>query len=94
MNDIHGKKEGKSTNTVSPLVAGVAGVVAGGVAAAAAFVLSDKKNQKKAKTALVGIKERIKGYIDTTTAQPIIKKSAEKLEGVVRGTKKKIENKT
>ena len=55
----------KQANTVNPIVAGIAGVVAGGVAVAAALVMSDKKNQKKVKDALVDAKEKVTDYIDT-----------------------------
>ncbi len=88
------KKESKSTNGVNPLIAGIAGVVAGGVAAAAAFVLSDKKNQKKVKAVFDDVKETVKEYIDTVQSYPIVEKGTEKLEPVVKEAKKKIENKT
>lgn len=88
------KKESKSANGINPLVAGIAGVVAGGVAAAAAFVLSDKKNQKKVKAAFDGVKDTVKEYIDTVQSHPVVEKGAETLETVVKETKKKIENKT
>ncbi len=58
-------REKKKANTVNPIVAGIAGVVAGGVAVAAALVMSDKKNQKKVKDALVDAKEKVTDYIDT-----------------------------
>ncbi len=66
MTDLHQKKEIKSANTMSPLVAGIAGAIAGGAAVAAAVVMSDKKNQKKVKDAWLGAKEKVeKGVSDT-----------------------------
>ncbi len=90
MTDVQKKKEVKSTNTVNPIVAGIAGVVAGGVAVAAALVMSDKKNQKKVKDALEGAKEKVTEYIDTIKSQPIVEKSTKKLDEVVNATKQKI----
>jgi hypothetical protein len=69
MTDVHKKKETKSANTVNPLVAGIAGAVAGGMAVAAAVVMSDKKNQEKVKDAFIGAKEKVTGYIDTIKTQ-------------------------
>ncbi len=83
MTDLHQKKEAKSAHIVNPIAAGIAGMVAGGVAVAAAVVMSDKKNQKKVKDALVGAKEKVTEYIDTIKSQPIIEKSAQKLAEVV-----------
>ena len=93
MTDSHQKKEIKNANTVNAIVAGVAGVVAGGVAVATALVMSDKKNQKKVKDALVDAKEKFTDYIDTIKSQPVIEKSTQKLEEVVKGTKQKITDK-
>jgi hypothetical protein len=64
MTDIHQKKEVKTTNVVNPIIAGIAGAVAGGVAVAAAIVMSDKKNQKKVAGALVDAKEKITQKIE------------------------------
>jgi len=81
------KKEIKSTNIVGPIVAGIAGVLAGGMAVAAAVVMSDKKNQKKVGLAWVGMKEKMTKYIDTIRSQPIIEKNTRKLAGVVKVAK-------
>lgn len=94
MTDLHQKKEGKKSNTINAVVAGIAGVVAGGVAVAAAVVMSDKKNQKKVKDAWVDAKEKVTEYMDTIKSQPIVEKSAQKLGEVVSDVKKKIEMKT
>ena len=59
MTDLHQKKEAKKSNVVNAVVAGIAGVIAGGVAVATAVVMSDKKNQKKVKDAWVGTKEKV-----------------------------------
>ena len=49
----------------SPIAAGVAGAIIGaGVAAAAAVVLKDKKNQQKVKEVLHKVKKHAKGYIE------------------------------
>ena len=93
MTDTHQKKEIKKSNTINTVVAGIAGAVAGGMAVAAAVVMSDKKNQKKVKDAWVGAKEKVGEYMDTIKSQPIVEKSVQKLEEVVNDTKKKIEGK-
>lgn len=59
---LKNRKTGKS---VSPVAAGIAGIVAGGVAVAAAVVLSDKNNRKKVKNVLVEGKKKAAGYIDS-----------------------------
>lgn len=81
MTDVHQKKVVKNANTVNPIVAGIAGVIAGGAAVAAAVVMSDKKNQKKVKDAWVGAKEKVTEYMDTIKSQPIVEKSIKKIEG-------------
>ncbi len=95
MAEIHQKKELKSENAVNPIIAGIAGVIAGGIAVATTVAMSDKKNQKKVKDALVGAKEKVTGYINTVKieSQPIIEKTAQKIEKAVNGAKRKIENK-
>lgn len=95
MTEIHQKKEVKSENAINPIVAGIVGVVAGGVAVATTMVMSDKKNQKKVKDALVDAKEKVTGYINTVKieSQPIIEKSVQKIEEVANDTKRKLENK-
>lgn len=89
MTDLHQKKDSKSKHGVSPLVAGIAGAVAGGVAVAtAAIVMSDKKNQKRVKDAMAGAKEKATDFIDNIKSQPLVKKSEQKLERVVEAVKK------
>jgi len=68
MTDIHHKKEEQNENTVNTIMAGIAGAVAGGIAVAAAVVMSDKNNQKKVTDALVGAKEKVTKRIDTITS--------------------------
>ena len=60
MTDVHKKTNGKNKGGMNPVVAGIAGVVAGGMAVAAAVVMSDKKNQKKAKEIWNGAKGQVK----------------------------------
>lgn len=93
MTNVHKNKEVKNTNIVNPILAGIAGVVAGGAAVAAAVVMSDKKNQKKVQKAWVGAKEKVTEYMDTIKSQPIVEKSAQKLGEIVNDAKKKIEMK-
>lgn len=76
------KKNQKST--VSPVAAGIAGVVAGGVAVAAAVALSDKKNRKKVYAALGDAKEKVSGYVDTLKSQPLVKNATNKINEVVK----------
>lgn len=90
---INQKKEVKSANTVNPIVAGIAGVVAGGMAVAAAVVMSDKKNQKKVKDVFDGAKEKVTERIDKIMSQPVIEKNAKKRKEAVKDTKKKTEGK-
>lgn len=90
MTDAHQKTKG-STNSVNPVVAGIAGAVAGGMAVAAAVVMNNKKNQKKVTEALSGVKDTVTGYMEKLTSQPIVEKSTQKLEKVARDTKQKIE---
>lgn len=94
MKDVEKNKDTKSTNRVSPVVAGIAGAVAGGMAVAAAIVMSDKKNQKKVKDAIVDAKDKVTKYAETIKSQPLIEKSAHKLEKAVKSTKQKIEEHT
>lgn len=93
MADSHQKKEVKKSNVVNTVAAGIAGAVVGGMAVAAAVVMSDKKNQKKVKDAWVGAKEKVTDYVDTMKSQPIVKKSAQTLENVVNDIKQKIDGK-
>lgn len=79
---------------MNAVVAGIAGVVAGGVAVATAVVMSDKKNQKKVKDAWAGAKEKATEYMDTIKSQPIVEKSTQKLGEVVRDAKEKIGGKS
>lgn len=64
MTDVHQKKAAKNASTVNPIVAGIAGAIAGGAAVAAAVVMSDKKNQKKVKDAWVGAKEKVEKVVN------------------------------
>lgn len=66
MADVQKKKGLSSVQAVSPIVAGIAGIVAGGAAVAAAVVMSDKNNQKKVKEALVGAKEKVSKLVKST----------------------------
>ena len=59
MTDVHKKVNNKDKHGMNPVVAGIAGVVAGGMAVAAAVVMSDKKNQKKAKEIWNGAKGQV-----------------------------------
>ncbi len=93
MTESHLKKEVKSANAGNSIAAGIAGVIAGGAAVAAAVVMSDKENQKKVKDALVGAKEKSTEYLDAMRSQPIVEKSAKRLEKVADETKQKIADK-
>lgn len=59
MTDQKQKKQAETKSAVGPIVAGIAGVIAGGVAVATAVVMSDKKNQEKVKDVLVGVEEKL-----------------------------------
>lgn len=93
MTESQKNKTEKNSNTKNAVIAGVAGVVVGGIAAATAVFMSDKKNQKKAKDAFEGAKEKVTEYMDTVKSQPVIKKSTKKLTDVVGDVKKKIGDK-
>lgn len=93
MKAVQQKKVEVSSNSVNPIVAGIAGAIAGGVAVATALVMSDKKNQKKAKDVLDGAKTKVTKYIDSIKSQPTIKKGTETIAGVVKNIQQKIEDK-
>jgi nicotinamide mononucleotide (NMN) deamidase PncC len=93
MTELRKKKEIKSANIAGPIVAGIAGVLAGGMAVAAAVVMSDKKNQKKVGNAWIGVKEKMTKYIDTIRSQPVIEKNTRKLADVVKVAKQKAKDK-
>lgn len=59
MTDVQHKIEPKNTNTMNTVAAGVVGAIAGGVAVAAAVLMSDEKNQKKVKAAFTNTKEKV-----------------------------------
>lgn len=80
MTDIHPKKVIKSDNTANTIIAGIAGVVAGGAAVAAAVLMSDKKNQKKVHDALDGAKEKVADFVQTIKSQPVIEKITQKID--------------
>ena len=90
MNDIHQKKNVASTNTTHIVEAGIAGAIAGGVAVAAAVLMSDKKAQTKVKNALIDAKEKVTEYIESVKSQPVVEQNTKKLEKAVQDTKKKI----
>lgn len=54
----------QNDTSVNPVVAAVAGAVVAGAAVASAFVLSNKDNQEKIKTAATDIKTNIKNRND------------------------------
>lgn len=56
--------QNKSDVSTKVAVAGVAGAVLGGVAVAAATILSDDKNRKKVGSALNDVKDRARDYIE------------------------------
>lgn len=89
MADIHKKTEIKKVNTMNPIVAGIAGAVAGGMAVAAAVLMSDKKNQKKVRDAFADAKDKVTDYVDTirSKSEPIIEKGTKKLNKVVEAIK-------
>ena len=60
MTEVQKKTKNKKKRGMSPVVAGIAGVVAGGMAVAAAVMMSDKKNQKKAKEVWNGARGQVK----------------------------------
>ena len=88
MTDEHKKQKSTHSNTMNVVAAGIAGAIAGGAAIAATIILSDKNNQKKAKESLVGAKDKVTGYIDTLKKQPVIQKSADKIDAIVQNAKK------
>lgn len=70
-------------------MAGIAGAVAGGMAVAAAVVMSDKKNQKKVKDAFTDAKNKATDYVDAikSKSEPIIEKGTKRLNKVVEAIK-------
>lgn len=93
MTDLHQKKNEKNTSAVGPIVAGITGIVAGGMTVAAAVVMSDKNNQQKVKDTFNGAKDKVGEYIDAVKSQPVVEKSEKKLNEVVGEIKQKIDDK-
>lgn len=71
-------KKHNASHGMSPIAAGIAGVVAGGAAIAAAVILSDKKNREKVGDALVDAKDKVTEYVDTLKSEPVVKKATAK----------------
>jgi hypothetical protein len=90
MTDIHPKKVGSEKTNINPIIAGIAGVIAGGVAVATAVAMSDKKNQKKVKDTFTEVKGKVTDYIDTVKTPPIVADNMKKIDEVLNDTKKKI----
>jgi hypothetical protein len=59
MADTQKKNNTKDQHAINPIVAGIAGAFAGGIAIATAVVMSDKKNQKKVTEALKNAKDSV-----------------------------------
>lgn len=93
MTNLHQKKMEKNSNSVNPIVAGITGMVAGGMAVAAAVVMSDKNNQQKVKDAFDGTKDKVEEYVDTFKSQPIVEKSEKKVKETVDRIKQKVDDK-
>jgi hypothetical protein len=95
MTDIHQKKDMKSdnSNTMNAIVAGIAGVVAGGVAVAAAVAMSNKDNQKKVAKVFDGAKKNVSDYVDSVKSQPVVVNGTRKVEQVMNDTKQAVEKK-
>lgn len=83
----------KRDGGVNPIIAGVAGVIAGGMAVAAAVALSNKDNQKKIADAVTNAKDKVVGYVDEMTDKPALEKVARAVTDKVVEVKKKIEAK-
>jgi Ni,Fe-hydrogenase III large subunit len=80
----------KRSNTGNAILAGLAGVVAGGVAVATAVVMSDKKNQKKVHDTIEEMKEKVVDYVETIKSQPAIETGTQKIKKAVEVSKQKI----
>jgi len=93
MTDTHMKKDDKGVAGVNPVIAGIAGVVAGGMAVAAAVAISNKDNQKKVADAVNDAKDKVVGYVDEMTSKPALDKAARAVTDKVTEVKKKIEAK-
>lgn len=90
MNDIKKKNIHAPAASVNPVIAGIAGVIAGGVAVAAAVAMSDKTNQKKVKEALTDAKDKVSEYVQNAKEQPVVERGAHKLEEIAMEAKKKL----
>ena len=66
MTDSKKTIDAKKAGIVHSIIAGVAGVIAGGAAVVAAVVMSDKKNQKIVKNAFIDAKEKVENAIQDT----------------------------
>jgi hypothetical protein len=93
MTNSTNKKEEQKNQAVKAIATGVAAVVAGGVAIAAAVAMSDKKNQKKVSDAFDGAKEKLTDYIDSVKKDAVVEKNVGKLKEDLNAVKQKIEEK-
>jgi len=87
MTELQKKKEVKKSNTVNPIMAGIAGAMVGGVAVATSMVMSNKKNRDKLKAKLTEAKNQTTEYLDDVKKQALVKKSEVK-EKVIQEVKK------
>lgn len=90
MTDIQQKKGMKTTSSVNPIITGIAGAVAGGVAVAAAFALASKENQKKVTSAIDDAKSKTHEYVTAVKTQPVVEKTTKKIAEVTAEAKKKL----
>jgi gas vesicle protein len=82
----------KNPKPVKPLLSTLAGAVVGGTAVAAAFVLSDKKNQKKIRESLEDIRKKSSGYLKAADkTKTVVKQDAARLS---RDAQKTLKTKT
>ncbi len=81
----------KKAMDVNPIVAGIAGAVAGGLAVAAAMTINTKENKEKVADAIDTAKENVAGVVEKIKSQPVVQKSAHTVANAAGDVKKKIE---
>lgn len=81
----------KKTMEVNPIVAGIAGAVAGGLAVAAAMTINTKENKEKVADAIDTAKANVADAVEKIKSQPVVQKSAHTVANAAGDVKKKIE---
>lgn len=87
MTTTHQKKQ-NDKNTISTVVAGVAGAVAiAGVAVAATMALKDEETRQKVKKVLINVKDQAIDYAEALKTEPNVEEESNKIKHIVTAVK-------